>query len=157
MSDADDPLVHAIDNLIGLYRSVERHTLDLPWLSIKPILLCIWAVLRFYFFFLVGIFLIVPTNLVILIRNFFPGHWRYRPFFLRHIYYVLLWLWRGEAPTAPLIFIRPLLNVFMKIHFERRLRRLRLEIVLRDELSDVMRSTLLPPADAALGHLKAPP
>jgi hypothetical protein len=156
MSDTDDPLVHAIDNLIGLYRSVERHALDLPWLSLKPVLLSFWAFLRFYFFFLVGIFLIVPTNLVILIRNLFPGHWRYRPFFLPHIYYALLWLWRGEAPTAPLIFIRPLLNVFMKIHFERRLRRLRLEIVLRDELSDAVRATLLARLDSALERWKSP-
>jgi hypothetical protein len=155
-SDAEDTLVHAIDNLIGLYRSVERHALDLPGFSIMPALLFIWAILRFYFFFVIGIFLIVPTNLVILVRNLFPGHWRYRPFFLPHIYYVLIWLWRGEAPTAPLIFIRPLLNVFMKMHFERRLRRLRLEIVLRDELSDTMRSTLLARVDSALERWKAP-
>jgi hypothetical protein len=44
----------------------------------------------------------------------------------------------------------------MKIHFERRLRRLRLEIVLRDELSDVMRSTLLARVDSALERWKAP-
>jgi hypothetical protein len=140
MSDADDALVRATDSLIALYRSVERSTLDLPLISVMPILTFIWAFLRFYFFFLVGIFLIIPTNLVILIRNIFPGYWRYRPFFLTHVYYCWLWIWRGEAPTAPFIFLRPLLNVFMKGHFETRLRRLRLEILDRDELSDATRS-----------------
>jgi hypothetical protein len=156
MSDADDALVRATDSLIALYRSVERSTLDLPLISVMPILTFIWAFLRFYFFFLVGIFLIIPTNLVILIRNIFPGYWRYRPFFLTHVYYCWLWIWRGEAPTAPFIFLRPLLNVFMKGHFETRLRRLRLEILDRDELSDATRSALLGRVDAALERWKSP-
>lgn len=156
MSDADDAFVHAVDNLIGLYRSIERKMLGLPWLSIAPFLIFLWAVIKFEFFLFVGIFLIVPTNLVILIRNLFPGHWRYRPFFLRHVYYVLLWLWRGEAPTASLILVRPLLSVFTTGHFERRLRRLRLEIVLRDDLSDATRSTLLTRIDSALEQWKTP-
>jgi len=156
MSDAENAFVEATDNLIGLYRGVERKTLDLPSVSVMPVLILFWATLRFYFFFIVGFFLIVPTNLVILIRNLFPGHWRYRPFFLRHLYYVWLWVWRGEAPTTPIIFVRPLLNVFMKGHFERRLRRLRLEILLHDGLSDATRSVLLARLDAALERWKSP-
>jgi hypothetical protein len=100
---------------------------------------------------LVGIFLIIPTNLVILIRNLFPGeHWCYRPFFLKHLYYAWLWVWRGEAPTTPMIFIRPLLNIFLKEHFARRLLRLRQEIMLRDGLADATRSTLTGRLDSAL-------
>jgi hypothetical protein len=155
-SDAEKAFVQATDRLIALYRNVERNTLDLPFLSFMPFLIFFWAVLRFYFFFFVGLFLIIPTNLVILIRNLFPGHWRYRPFFLRHVYYILLWIWRGEAPTAPFIFIRPLLNVLMKGHFERRLRRLRQEIVLYGDLSDAIRSALVGRLDAALERWKAP-
>jgi hypothetical protein len=155
-SNAENAFVEATDKLNGLYRGVERNTLDLPQVSVMPTLICAWAVLRFYFFFIVGIFLIVPTNLVILIRNLFPGHWRYRPFFLHHLYYVWLWVWRGEAPTMPGIFVRPLLNVFMKGHFERRLRRLRLEILLSDGLSDATRSALLARLDAALERWKSP-
>jgi hypothetical protein len=147
---------------MGLYRGVERKTLDLPLVSIMPMLICGWAILRFYFFFIVGLFLIAPVNLIIFIRNRsfirnrFPGHWGYRPFFLHHLYYVWLWVWRGEAPTTPLIFVRPLLTIFMKLHFERRLRRLRLEILLGDELSDATRSTLLARLDAALERWRPP-
>jgi hypothetical protein len=104
----------------------------------------------------VGILLIIPVNFVILIRNMFPGHWRYRPFFLAHVYYVWLWLWRGEAPTGPFLLVRPLLNVFMKAHFERRLRRLRLEALFNDSLPDATRSALLGRLDAALERWKAP-
>jgi hypothetical protein len=108
-------------------------------------------------FLYVGIFLIIPTNLVILIRNLFPGpRWRYRPFFLKQLYYVWLWVWRGEAPTTPVIFIRPLLNIFLKEHFARRLRRLRQEIALRDGLADTTRSALTGRLDSALERW-APP
>ena len=155
MSDADDRFAKATDSLIALYRGVERSTLDLPLVSIMPMLIFLWAFLRFYFFFIIGIFLIIPVNLVILIRNIFPGHWRYRPFFLHHLYYCWIWIWRGEAPTAPLIFVRPLLTIFMKGHFERRLRRLRLEVPDSD-LSDATRSALLGRVDASIDRWKAP-
>ena len=155
MSDADNVFIQATDDLIALYRGVERRTLDLPFLSVMPFLIFIWAILRFYFFFLIGVLLIIPTNLVILVRNLFPGrHWRYRPFFLSHLYYAWLWLWRSEAPTAPFIFIRPLLDVLTKVHFARRLQRLRTEITLRGELSDATKSALQGRIDAALERWK---
>src|SRR6266700_6146481 len=98
MSDADDTFAKATDSLIALYRSIERSTLDLPLVSFMPSLIVMWAVLRFYFFLFVGLFLIIPVNLVILIINIFPGPWKYRPFFLHHLYYCWTWIWRGEAP-----------------------------------------------------------
>ena len=156
MSEADDAFVQATDNLISLYRSVERRTLDLPLVSFMPFLLFFWATIKFSFFLYVGIFLILPVNLVILIRNIFPGHWRYRPFFLSYLHYVWLWIWRGEVLTAPFVFVRPLFNVFMKGHFERRLRRLRLETLLNDGLSDATRTALINRLDAALERWRTP-
>ena len=154
MSDADNTFSQATDNLIALYRSLERKTLDLPLITITPLLIIFWAVLRFYFFLFVGIFLIIPTNLIVLIRNLFPGHWRYRPFFLTHLYYAWLWVWRGEAPSAPVLFIRPVLVIFLKEHFVSRLRRLRQEIVLHDGLTDATRSALVGRLDSALEQWK---
>ena len=151
MSETDQVFTHATDDLIALYRSIERKALDLPLVSPTPLLVGVWSFLKFYFFFIIGVFLIIPTNLVILIGNIFPGgHWGYRPFFLHHLYYIWLWVWRGEAPTSPLIFIRPMLNLFVKGHFERRLQRLRLEILLREGLSEGTRSILVGRLDAAL-------
>jgi hypothetical protein len=118
-------------------------------------LILIWAALKLYFFVIIGVVLIIPVNLVILIRNIFPGHWRYRPFFLRQLHYMWLWIWRGEVPTIPLIFFRPLFSIFIKAHFETRLRRLRLQVLV-SELSDVTRSTLLGRLDAALERWKSP-
>ena len=157
ISQADHAFGQGTDDLIALYRNLERRTLDLPFVTITPLLIFGWASLKFTFFLFVGIFLIIPTNLIILIRNLFPGeHWRYRPFFLKHLYYAWLWVWHGEAPTAPTIFIRPLLNIFLKEHFGRRLRRLRQEIVLRDGLADATRSTLTGRLDSALEQWSPP-
>src|SRR5258708_12269588 len=103
MSDADDKFVHATDSLLALYRSVERSTLDLPVVSFMPMLIFIWAALRFYFFLVTGLVLIIPINLVILIRNIFPVHWRYLPFFLTPLYSMWLSLSLAEVPTFPLL------------------------------------------------------
>jgi len=157
ISHANYAFSQATDNLIALYRNLERRILDLPFITITPLLIVLWASLSFTFFLYVGIFLIIPTNLVILIRNLFPGqHWRYRPFFLKHLYYVWLWVWRGEAPTFPAIFIRPLLTIFLKEHFARRLLRLRQEIALRDGLTDATRSALMGRLDAVLERWNPP-
>jgi hypothetical protein len=48
MSDADDTFAKATDSLIALYRGVERSTLDLPLVSFMPVLIFMWAFLRFY-------------------------------------------------------------------------------------------------------------
>jgi hypothetical protein len=72
MSEADDAFVQATDNLISLYRSVERRTLDLPLVSFMPFLLFFWATIKFVFFLYLGIFIILPVNLVILVRTFSP-------------------------------------------------------------------------------------
>jgi len=157
MSEDTDAIVQATDDLIKLYRGVEQGTRDLPFLSFMPLLITFWSILKFEFFFFIGLFLIIPTNLVIFIRNLFPGQrWRYRPFFLRHLYYVWLWITRGEAPTTPGIFVRPLFNLFVKGHFESRLRQLRTEVFLRDGISDATRLALTARLDAALERWKTP-
>jgi hypothetical protein len=157
ISHANYAFSQATDNLIALYRTLERRIIDLPFITITPFLILLWASLRFSFFLYVGIFLIIPTNLVILIRNIFPGpHWRYRPFFLKHLYYAWLWVWRGEAPLFPVIFIRPLLLIFLKEHFARRLLRLRQEIALRDGLADATRSALMGRLDSVLERWNPP-
>src|SRR5262249_40348676 len=135
--------------------SIDRVTLDLPFISFMPFLNCMWAIVKFVFFLYVGVILIIPVNIIIFLRNLFPGHWRYRPFFLKHVYYLIVWIWRGEAPTFPFVFGRTLLTAFMKVHFERRLQRLRLEI-LDSEVSDATRSVVLGRIDAALERWKFP-
>jgi len=88
MVGLDKQFIEATDSLIALYRGIERRTLDLPSVSVMPFFIFFWSVLKFYFYFLVGIVLITPVNFLIFVRNLLPGKWQYRPFFLHHVYYV---------------------------------------------------------------------
>jgi hypothetical protein len=56
MSKTEDAFVRATDELIALYRSVERRTLDLPRLTLLPFLIYLWEFLKFLFFLYVGLF-----------------------------------------------------------------------------------------------------
>jgi hypothetical protein len=156
MASDDNALAQATDDLIALYRSLERRTLDLPVISFAPLLIASLASLEFALLFSFALLLMIPVNLAILIRNVFPGHWQYRPFFFTQVGYVLRWIWRGEPPSGPTIFVRPLFNLFMKGHFDRRLRRLRQEVVLSDGLGETARSAILVRIDAALERWKTP-
>jgi hypothetical protein len=146
----------ATDELIALYRNVERRTLDLPAVSFRPLVIGVWQSLKFSFFLYVGLLLIIPVNLVILLRNLFPGHWNYRPFFLRQLLYVWLWVWRGEAPVVPIVFVRPMFDIFLRRHFARRLRRLQSEISTLESISEAARAALLARLDAALKRWSFP-
>jgi hypothetical protein len=50
MTDADNTFTQATDNLIELYRNLERKTLDLPLITITPFLNFLWASFRASFF-----------------------------------------------------------------------------------------------------------
>jgi hypothetical protein len=156
LADVEAAFTQVTDGLIALYRTVERRTLDLPVVSFMPLVISTWELLKFLFLLSVGILLIIPVNIIILLRNLFPGRWRYRPFFLSQLYYCWLWMWRGEPPVWPSIFVRPLFSFFVRGHFENRLRRLRLEISLQDLISDATRGALLGRLDAALERWKSP-
>jgi hypothetical protein len=54
MSDADNAFTEATNELIALYRGVERSTLDLPWLSFMPSLIYMWESAKLVFFFYLG-------------------------------------------------------------------------------------------------------
>jgi hypothetical protein len=75
---------------------------------------------------------------------------------LRDIAYLARWLWRGEVSTSPFLFVRPLLDVFLKGHFERRLRRLKTEVLLSNDLSDGAREALTRRLDGALERWRSP-
>src|SRR5262249_41190584 len=81
--------------------------------------------------------------------------WRYRPFFLSHLYYVWLWIWRGGTPTPQLIFFCPLSPVFLKAHFLTPLRRFRLQ-KLDNGMSYCTPATIIRRLDAALERWKIP-
>jgi hypothetical protein len=48
MASDDNALAQATDDLIALYRSLERRTLDLPVISFAPLLISSLATLEFF-------------------------------------------------------------------------------------------------------------
>ncbi len=146
----------AIEDLLRLYREIDQNSRDLAFLSLVPILLQFWNVLKFYFLFLFGMFLFVPVNLVILIRNVFPGHWSYQPFFFKQVAYILLWIWRGEAPSAPVIQIRPLTNRFVWAHLRKRVLLVRSALENATDVPDELRVRLLAQMEEALVEWRNP-
>jgi hypothetical protein len=131
--------------------------LDQPRLSIMPFLTFYWNCMKASLLILFDIFVIVPANLVVLLNRIFHGRWKYRKFrSAPYLAYPWLWLWRGEAPIVPFIFVGPLLKAFTVGHFKRRLHRLRDEIELSNDLSEDVRSASLQRLDAALERWRTP-
>ncbi len=98
----------ALEALGHLYKDIEKQSLSLPGFTLLPIAVFLWNYFKFVLCIFLDIFLLFPMNMVIFVRNLFPGRWRYRSFSGRYWKYVITWLWRGEAPTAPMGVIRPL-------------------------------------------------
>lgn len=138
-----------IDHLTSLYREIERRNLALPAVSITPLLVYLWNFIKFELFFFADFFLIIPMNLVIFVRNFFPGRWRYRSFSWKYLKYALHWLWNGEI-YVPTIHVRSITRLLLNIHFRRRLKLVRRQILLDNGLSPDTREGLLSHIDRSL-------
>ena len=146
----------AISALEALYKDIERRSLSLPTFSLTPFAIGMWSSIKFEFCLILDLFLLVPMNVVILVRNLFPGRWRYRSFSGRYWKYASTWIWRGEAPTFPLGVIRPLVTFMIIVHVHSRLRSVERHIYLDDTLSEEDRTHLNKKVAAALDHWRRP-
>ncbi len=146
----------AINMLESLYKDVERRSLTLPAFSLIPLAIAMWNVLKWEVCLILDIFLILPMNLVILIRNILPGRWRFRTFSGKYWLYTISWLWRGEAPVIPIGVIRPLVKFFITKHVHNRFRSINRHIYLDDSLSEEDGTYLTRRASSVLNHWKRP-
>ena len=81
MSESNTNCEKTIEDILSLYRDVERRSLTLPAVSFFPLLVVFWKAILFEVFVLLDMLLLVPMNVVILLRNLiFSGEWRYRSF-----------------------------------------------------------------------------
>ena len=145
----------AIDELQGVYRKAERNNLALPPVSLVPFFLYFWNYLKFTFLLVADVYLIVPLNLVVFLRNIFPGKWRYRSFSWRYIKYGIMWIWRGEL-LIPSIYIRPLTGMLLRMHYRKNFLLLRRHILLDDEIIENERGALIATIDTACRQWKTP-
>ena len=50
MLDNQDPIEQAVSDLIKLYRSIEHKAVDLSSISLMPLLIYFWSILKFILF-----------------------------------------------------------------------------------------------------------
>src|SRR5438309_5398384 len=104
------PWEEFIENLIALYREIERRSFSLSAFSVYPLAIGLWSVFKFEVSLVLDLLLLIPINAVILLRNLFRGRWAYKSFSWRYIKNVLGWLWRGEGPVVPFTIVEILVR-----------------------------------------------
>ena len=114
-ADADKVEAHAdydsaIQRLIALYSDIDEASLALPAFSGMPFLIYVWSMIKFEFALFGDVLLIIPINVVVFLRNLFPGRWRYKSFSWPYLKYCFMWFWRGECYVAS-FFVVPLSSI----------------------------------------------
>jgi hypothetical protein len=115
-----------------------------------PIVIDFWATIKFTLWFYLDLLIFIPMNLVIFIRNLFPGHWRYR--FFSGIYFkrIAQWIWSGEMPVVAMVAMRSITYAFLRIHFRNRLELIRRSILIEENLPEKQEKKLLEVVDKML-------
>ena len=145
-----------LNDLISLYRDVERRSLSLSMISITPFLVGLWSYIKFQLAFLVDVLLLIPMNFIIFLRNLFPGKWQYQSFSWPYIKYAINWIWRGETPTFPILVIQPLVSMMISIHAHNRFLLIGKYILLDDQINDEQRDRLNTKLHKVLENYKRP-
>jgi hypothetical protein len=157
MSDSIKEWDETIREIATTYSEVDRRSLSIPGFSLAPLGIYLWAFLKWYFLFWVDLFLFIPVNLVILMRNMFPGKkWRYRLFSGRYFKAAIQWIWNGEVPLLAIVAIGSMTNALLRSHFHKRLDLIRRRIILEGGLTDDERAKLVAAIDKVLLPWPAP-
>lgn len=138
-----------VDDLLQLYSRIDKATASLPTASAMPFLKYTWSFVKLYFALIGDIILIVPINVIVFIRNIFPGRWSYKCFSCRYLKAVVCWVWTGEC-YPPTIFFRPLTIGLLHWHFRSRLAALRHQLLLETGFSEDAAKPALARIDQAM-------
>jgi hypothetical protein len=141
--------IHTVDDLLQLYSRVDKATASLPTASAMPFLKYTWTLVKLYFALIGDIILIVPINVIVFIRNIFPGRWSYKCFSCRYLKAVGCWIWTGEC-YLPTLFLRPLTIGLLHWHFRRRLSVLRHQLLMETGFSEDAAKPALAKIDRAM-------
>lgn len=160
MTDAATPspavdYTHSVDELLHCYTHLSKAAAALPLVSAMPLVWWFWAAIKFEIALIGDILLIVPINLVVFIRNLFPGRWSYRSFSWKYLKAIGTWIWAGEC-MIPSICVRPLTILMLHLHFRNRLSALRRIVVLETEFSEDSSKAALAKIDRAMEIWRPP-
>lgn len=150
MSDSITEWHEAIQEIATTYSEVDRRSLSIPDFSLAPFGIYLWSSVKFALFLDLDLLLFVPVNLVILVRNIFPGRWRHRSFSGRYFKVLIQWLRNGEVPIVALVAIRSMTSALLGSHFRNRLDLIRHRIVLEVGLPQEEQAKLVSAVDKLL-------
>jgi hypothetical protein len=140
----------AIHEIAATYSEVERRSLSIPGFSLAPLGIYFWASVKFVLLLYLDLFLFIPLNLVILMRNIFPGKWRYRSFSGHRIKLLIEWFRNGEVPIVAIVATRSLTYALLGNHFRNRLGLIRRRIMLECGLPEREQVKLISAIDKVL-------
>ena len=146
----------ALDQIAHLYAEVERRSFTLPGFSLMPMGVYSWAALKFTLLLELDLFLLVPMNCVIAVRNIFPGRWAYRSFSGKYFRAIFRWIRNGETPLPASIAVRSLTAALLSWHFHERLTNLRRRVIIEEGLDPSERALLIADLDRLLIQWPAP-
>jgi hypothetical protein len=150
MSDAIKEWHGAIHEIATTYSEVDRRSLSIPGFSLAPLGIYLWSLVKFALCFWLDLFLFVPVNLIILVRNIFPGRWRHRSFSGRYIKVLIQWIRNGEVPIVAIVAIRSMTSALLGSHFRNRLNTIRHRVMLEGSLPEEEQAKLVSAIDKML-------
>jgi hypothetical protein len=144
---------HLADALIGYYSRIDEAAQLLPGASVTPGLKFLWSLIKFEFA-VFGDILLIPINIIIAIRNIFPGRWPYRSFCWKYLSIAIHWVWMGEY-SVPFIPVRAVAVFLLHWHFRSRLIIIRRRVLLATGFSEDIAKVSLAKIDRALNFWEA--
>jgi hypothetical protein len=138
-----------VDALIGHFTEIDKAADTLPLFTAMPYVWLLWSIIKLEFALIGDLLLIVPINIVVLLRNLLPGRWRYTCWSCKYFKAIGTWLWNGEC-VVPSICFRPLATFLLHQHFRNRLFVLRRRLLLQVSLSEEDSKVALAKIDRAL-------
>lgn len=110
-----------LDELLEDYRHVVWQSFQLPFFSLRPTFIFFWHYLIAAFGFVLEVVLL-PYTLLALVMRLFKVRWRLILPFSKRVWYMLVYISRGEIFGS--IVMRPVVRWLVKSHITRRLRAL---------------------------------
>lgn len=155
-NDKLDNWKHALDQLANVYADVDRRSFTVPGFSLAPLWIYLWASCKLGVCLDLDLFLFVPMNCVIAVRNIFPGKWAYRSFSAKYFMAAFRWIRNGETPLPASIVVRSLTAALLSWHFNGRLSSVRRRVIIEDGLDPNGRTLLIAEIDRLLLQWPAP-
>jgi hypothetical protein len=144
----------AVRQLVDLYCGIENLSLSLPAFSALPFGVFFCSIVKFESAVLGDLFLFIPINCVVFLRNILPGRWAYKSWSWKYFRYIFFYLWHGDWYPST-IFVRSLTMFLLSSHFRGRLFAIRRRLLLDRKFGET-KEEILSEIDSGLKLWESP-